>query len=90
MAVGDAAQTAGWPIVPDTGEDGKVKYGAREINRTRDLAATMLTSKVWPVDRGGTGATTPVQALANLGITVGTANPSGGKDGDIYIQIITG
>lgn len=39
MAVGDSAASVGFPLVPDTGEDGKVKYGSREINRTRDMVA---------------------------------------------------
>ena len=39
MAIGDDAAEAGYPLVPGTGEDGKVKYGAREINRTRDFVA---------------------------------------------------
>lgn len=39
MAIGDAAVQNGMPIVPDSGEDGKVAYGAREINRTRDFIA---------------------------------------------------
>lgn len=39
MAIGDAAAAAGLPLVPETGEDGKVKYGAREFNRTRDQIA---------------------------------------------------
>ncbi len=37
--VGDAATAAGYPLVPNTGEDGQVRYGAREINRTRDMIA---------------------------------------------------
>lgn len=41
MAVGDTAAAAGLPLVPDTGEDGKVKYGAREINRTRDAVGDL-------------------------------------------------
>ena len=39
MAIGDDAAAAGMPLVPDSGEDGKVTYGAREINRTRDFIA---------------------------------------------------
>lgn len=41
MAVGDDALNAGYPIVPNTGEGGEVKYGAREINRTRDFVAQL-------------------------------------------------
>ena len=43
MAVGDAAKARGYPIVPGTGEDGKVRYGAREINKTRDMVADLQT-----------------------------------------------
>ncbi|MGN7968025.1 hypothetical protein [Microbacterium sp. 22296] len=39
MAIGDDAAAEGLPIVPQTGEDGKVKYGGREINNTRDIIA---------------------------------------------------
>lgn len=37
--VGEEATAAGLPLVPNTGEAGKVKYGAKEINRTRDMIA---------------------------------------------------
>ena len=39
MAVGDQASAAGFALVPDTGEDGRVRYGAREINKSRDYTA---------------------------------------------------
>lgn len=39
MPIGDDALAAGFPIVPDTGEEGRVRWGAREINRTRDFIA---------------------------------------------------
>ena len=44
-----------------------------------------------PVTKGGTNATTPAGARANLGvptITYGSAAPSGGSNGDIYFQYI--
>ncbi len=90
MAVGDEASAAGYPLVPDTGEEGRVRWGAREINRTRDLVAQVknMISSVWPIDKGGTGATTKSEARTNLGITSGTSSPSGGSNGDIYFQII--
>ena len=78
MAIGDAALAAGFPLVPDTGEEGKVKYGAREINRTRDVVAEVKASL--PSNKGG------YQALA--GISYGTAEPTGGLDGDIYFKIV--
>lgn len=91
MAIGDDAQSEGYPLVPDTGsEDAKVRYGARELNRTRDFIAQLKKSipQYWPLARGGTGAGTKAQARVNLGITSGTANPSGGANGDIYFKII--
>jgi len=81
MAVGDDATDANYPLVPDTGEDGKVKWGAREINRTRDFVAQVLLSQ--PTGHLG------YQAAA--GITKGTADPDNavGADGDIYLKILT-
>lgn len=91
MAVGDDATSAGYPLVPNTGsDDARVRYGAREINRTRDFIAQVkgLIASVWPVDKGGTGATTKSAARTNLGISAGTLHPTGGEDGDIYFKII--
>lgn len=78
MAVGSDAAKSGYPLVPDTGEEGKIRWGAREINRTRDFVA--LVKKLIPVGKGG--------YRAAGGISSGTANPSGGSDGDIYFKII--
>lgn len=39
MAIGDAATQSGFELVPESGEDGKVRWGAREINKTRDMIA---------------------------------------------------
>lgn len=78
MAIGDDATAAGFPIVPDTGEEGRVRWGAREINRTRD-------------EVGQTKAIIPVGKAAYrsaAGITSGSADPSGGVDGDIYFKVI--
>lgn len=79
MAVGDAASAAGFPLVPGTGEEGKVKYGAREINRTRDQIAEALTGT--PQSKAA--------YRASSGISSGTAEPTGGTDGDIYFKILT-
>lgn len=78
MAVGDAAKAAGYPLVPDTGEEGRVRWGALEINRTRDEVAGVKSTI--PVGKAG--------YRAAAGITSGTALPTGGNDGDIYFQII--
>lgn len=78
MAIGDQAQAAGMPIVPNTGEEGKVKKGAQEINRTRDFVAVL---------QGMLPASKPA-ARAAAGISSGTAEPTGGIDGDIYFKIL--
>ena len=79
MAIGDAAAAAGYPLVPDSGEEGKVKWGSREFNRTRDFIANLknlipFTSEAY---------------RTNAGITSGTAEPTGGTDGDIYFKILS-
>lgn len=79
MAVGDQAAAAGLPIVPDSGEDGRVRWGGREINRTRDELAAIMTGA--PVGKSG--------YRTAAGISSGTAAPTGGTDGDIYLQIIS-
>lgn len=79
MAIGDDATAAGYPLVPNEGgEDAKVKYGAAEINRTRDFIAQLKTSV----------PTTKTAARTAAGISYGTAEPTGGSDGDIYFQIV--
>lgn len=78
MAIGDQALAAGIPLVPDVGEEGRVRWGAREINRTRDFVAQVL---------GSTPTSKPAFRDA-AGISSGTTNPSGGNDGDIYFKII--
>jgi hypothetical protein len=78
MAVGDAAQAAGYPIVPDTGEEGKVKWGARELNRSRDFVAQLKALLPGSKDAYRTAS----------GISSGTAEPTGGMDGDIYFKIL--
>lgn len=78
MAIGDAARAQGWSTVPDTGELGRVRWGAQEINRTRDYAA--VVKNLIPVGKNN-------YRLA-AGIRSGTANPSGGSNGDIYFKIL--
>jgi hypothetical protein len=78
VAIGDQAAAAGFPLVPDTGEDGKVKWGARELNRTRDFVAQLLG--FIPISKSA--------ARTAAGISSGTADPAGGVDGDIYFKIL--
>lgn len=77
MAVGDAANAAGYSTVPDTGEEGRVRWGAREINRTRDFIAALKA--LIPTSKAAYRTAS--------GISSGTAEPSGGNDGDIYLKI---
>lgn len=78
MAIGDDAQAAGYPLVPDEGEDGKVRHGAAEINRTRDFIAQV-----------GSRVPENTTALRNmLRISTGSGAPSGGVNGDIYFRIL--
>lgn len=58
-----------------------------------DSVITFLANKIGtmeaatqPVNKGGTGATTKNAAKTNLGISYGSAAPSGGDNGDIYFQ----
>lgn len=78
MAIGDDAEAAGFALVPDTGEDGRVRWGGRELNRTRDYVAQ--TKAMIPSGKAA--------ARTAAGISSGTALPSGGNDGDIYFQVI--
>lgn len=78
MAVGDDATAAGYDLVPDTGEElARVRWGAQEINRTRDYVALVKASI--PTTKSG--------FRTAAGISSGTASPSGGSDGDIYFRI---
>ncbi len=79
MAVGNAASAAGYATVPETGEEGRVRWGARELNRTRDYIAAVKA--LIP------GTKTAYREAA--GISSGTANPTGGSDGDIYFKILS-
>lgn len=79
MAIGDDAVAAGFSLVPDTGEDGRVRWGGREFNRTRDFIAQV--KGLIPVGKSG--------FRAAGGISSGTASPSGGNDGDIYFKIVS-
>lgn len=78
MAIGDQSEAAGFGIVQETGEEGRVRWGAREINRTRDFLAQVKNSI--PVGKSA--------YRSAAGITSGTAEPTGGSDGDIYFKII--
>ena len=86
MATGDDAVAAGYPLVQNTD---MVRKGAEEINLTRDLVARVndRIPSVLGIDRGGTGASTKTNARQNIGISSGTASPTGGEDGDIYFKI---
>jgi len=79
MAIGDDATAAGYPLVANSGLDGLVKDGWKEINRTRDFVAQVKATVP-----GGKAAFRTAS-----GITTGTADPTGGADGDIYFKILS-
>jgi len=77
MPVGDDALAAGLSLV-----DGSIvllKDVDLEINRTRDYVAQ--TKALIPTGKAG--------YRTAAGISSGTADPSGGDNGDIYFKIIT-
>jgi len=79
VAIGDQAAAAGYPLVPDSGEEGKVKWGSREFNRTRDFIAGL--KNLIPFGKAAFRTAS--------GITSGTGEPAGGEDGDIYFKILS-
>lgn len=69
MAIGDDALADGMDLVTGTADR---RNGWQEINKTRDYIAQRLKSVIaalWPlpINKGGTGATTPAAARAGLG-----------------------
>lgn len=80
MAIGDQALAAGYPVVPESGGDeARVRWGAKEINRTRDFIAALKA--LIPTGKAG--------YRSAAGVSSGTANPTGGVDGDIYFKIVS-
>ena len=95
----DADNTRAYILNADTnayleGELAK-KYSPTNKPSASDITSGTLSSDrlpTVPVTKGGTNATTPAGARANLGIptiTCGPEDPSGGSDGDIYFQYTT-
>ena len=78
MAIGDDATAAGFPLVPETGEEGRVRWGARELNRTRDLIA--VVKQLIPTGKGS--------FRTSAGITSSAVDPVGGADGDIHFKTV--
>jgi hypothetical protein len=77
MAIGDDAAAAGFALV--SGSSDLIIDGDQEFNRTRDYVAQV--KNLIPVGKSG--------YRTAAGISSGTADPSGGADGDIYFKIIT-
>ena len=80
MAAGEDATQGGYPLVPDSGEEGRVRWGAREINRTRDFVAQLKL--LIPVGKAAWREAS--------GITSGTTVPAVtvGDNGDIFFKIV--
>lgn len=84
MAIGDDAVDAGMPLVPDSGEAGRIRWGAQEINRTRDFIAQ---TREWV-------GTSKTRRQRNNGIYRGTGPPwnhsEAVHEGDIYFRPMIG
>lgn len=79
MAVGDEAKAAEYPLVPDTGEEGRVRHGAREINRTRDFIAqlkNMIPVGIMAFRQG-----------SKISYGGGIPGPSDGVEGEIWFRV---
>lgn len=48
------------------------------------LGNKMNADQVIPIEQGGTGATTVVEARNHMGISSGTTLPTSGSEGDIF------
>lgn len=79
MAVGDDAVAAGYTLVPDNGEEGRVRWGAREINRTRDLIAQLKRL----IPNGVSGYRSAVKINTGVGIP----GPNDGVEGEIWFRV---
>lgn len=66
----------------------RVPLSGLNVGTPEPLFSEDKISGTLPIAKGGTGATSKAAARENLGITSGTAAPSGGEPGDIYFQII--
>lgn len=80
MAVGDDAKTAGYPLVPDTGEEGRVRWGAREINRTRDMVAQI--KKLIPINMAA------YRKASKISYGSGVPAAKDGVEGEIWFRIL--
>lgn len=80
MALGDDAKAAGYPLVPGSGEQGKIKYGAQEINRTRDMIA--VVAKTVPATRDS------IRSLGKISVVYGDPAPTDGVDGEIVFRVL--
>jgi hypothetical protein len=80
--------------VTDDGTSTVVTFTPDDIGAARAVhkhSTADITTGTMPIAYGGTGAATAADARRSLGvptITYGTDAPSGGKDGDIYFQIL--
>ena len=72
--------------LPDVPDAEPIAAGNDRMNETR-VQLNALATRVTPVTLGGTGGTTKPTARSGIGITSGTASPSGGADGDIYFKV---
>lgn len=79
MATGDQAAAAGLPVVPSSKD---FRLGYDDINALADAVASYMTTGTVPWSR----VSNKPKVSGMPGITVSDNGPSGGTDGDIWLE----
>lgn len=79
MATGDQAAAAGLPVVPSSKD---FRLGYDDINALADGVGTFMLSGVIPWSR----VSEKPKVSGMPGMTISDSAPSGGQDGDIWLE----